>query len=656
SERRGGGVVLRRASAGSGIAQSPRLGARTCAMFSAMRVSYSDSDEVGAGTVLDGTYEVISLLGRGGMGAVWAAKHLRLPKRVAIKVLTGAAAADPATLARFRREADIASRLGHPNIIEVLDFNVLPVGTPYLVMELLEGECLASRLRHGPMAISQAMSIARQIGSALHAAHRENVVHRDLKPGNIFLCPRESDAGIVDHVKVLDFGISKIRGSDTILTQEATILGTPQYMSPEQASGRNSTIDAKTDQFALAAIVYEMLAGRPAFCGSTLAEIVYRIVYEEPIPLVEAAPAVPPPIAAAAARAMAKQPEHRFPDVPSFIGELSGRPLITLERQSAAPPPETLQGIPSVVPSPASSGGSPVVSRGTAPSAPPGTPSGASRSTVVGTPQSAPPAATTDAQPGGMRPGTRPAPSTAPPPALFDGIRPSQSLPGEVAAPGVTAMSDVSASRVSAPGKRRTVLAAVAGLLTLVFSVATAMVFSHYRREGGTTSATTSPAAGAGTATPAPTSTTAASSGSTPMLAGTAAPAPATKNVTAATSATTTAATANAEPRRGGAGADLPATIVGRHQESVPPPPPEVAADLDNAERSLAAGNYQKALHLAQRTLHRQTTDRAFRIILLTKCASRDLRGVNATLKKIPARDRPTLKRRCREMGLDADL
>src|SRR5581483_2240139 len=262
------------------------------------------ASEIGVGTVVAETYEVTHLLGQGGMGAVWAAKHRRLPgKRVAVKVLHGGQAIDQEAFARFRREAEIASRIGHPNIVEVLDFNTLPSGTPYLILEYLEGESLASRLKRG------ALALVRQVGSALFAAHREQVVHRDLKPDNIFLCPTDSGGVIGDRVKVLDFGISKIRGSTTVQTQESALLGTPQYMSPEQAFGRNKSIDQRTDVFALGAIVYEMLTGTPAFGGETLAEVVLNIVHK-PAPTLSGykTTKVPAKVVAAVERAMQKEP------------------------------------------------------------------------------------------------------------------------------------------------------------------------------------------------------------------------------------------------------------------------------------------------------------------------------------------------------------
>jgi eukaryotic-like serine/threonine-protein kinase len=292
---------------------------------------------LGPGTIVAETYEITRLLGQGGMGAVWEAKHLRLPdKRVVIKVLLFGTT-DAVTLARFRREAEIASRLGHPNIVQVLDFNALPDGAPFIVLELLQGESLAARLAHARPSFEETLAIVTQIGSALAAAHREGIVHRDLKPDNIFLCPTPLDGEIRDVVKILDFGISKIRGAKTVLTQDAALIGTPQYMAPEQATGRNDDIDARTDIFAFGAIVFEMLAGRPPFLGETLAAVIHAVVYAPTPPLRELSPETPPAVAAAVERALAKERDARFPDVGSFVKAVTARSLETAPTLAAAP-------------------------------------------------------------------------------------------------------------------------------------------------------------------------------------------------------------------------------------------------------------------------------------------------------------------------------
>jgi serine/threonine-protein kinase len=294
---------------------------------------------IDVGSVVAETYTIEALIGRGGMGSVFLARHNRLPgKRVAIKLLH-VEITDEDVIARFRREAFIASELDHPNIVRVDDYNFMSDGTPYLVLEFLQGESLASLIKRGPIPLDRAISIIRQVGSAVAAAHRAGVVHRDLKPQNIFLVPTEVDGRAIEVAKVLDFGISKIRGSTTVKTQDYALLGTPQYMAPEQAKGEHGTIDERTDVFALGAIVYEMLSGRPSFTGASIPEVVFKVVYEEPAPLGEQAPALPAEVVAAVARAMAKNTDDRFASVSAFVEALTGQPLPPL-RTGSMPAPD----------------------------------------------------------------------------------------------------------------------------------------------------------------------------------------------------------------------------------------------------------------------------------------------------------------------------
>jgi eukaryotic-like serine/threonine-protein kinase len=293
---------------------------------------------IDVGSVIADTYKIEALLGRGGMGAVFLASHQRLAgKQVAIKVLH-TEVEDTDVVARFKREAEIAAKLNHPNIVGVIDYNIAPDGTPYLVLDYLQGETLAQRIARGPLPLDQVVSIVRQIGSALAAAHRAGIIHRDLKPQNVFLVPTEVDGRMVEIAKVLDFGISKIRGSQTVKTQDSALLGTPQYMAPEQATGQHASIDERTDVFALGAIVYEMLSGRPAFAGASIPEVVFKVVYEQPAPLVEQVPSVPPAVEAAVVQAMAKPSDQRFPTVSAFVEAVTGQPL-TLSRGPVAAPP-----------------------------------------------------------------------------------------------------------------------------------------------------------------------------------------------------------------------------------------------------------------------------------------------------------------------------
>jgi len=218
------------------------------------------------GTVLvDGSYRVDGLVGEGGMGAVYQATHLRLAKRVAVKVMARELASNAEALARFHREAMVTSGLGHPHIVQVLDFSTAPTGEPFLVMEFLEGEDLDHRLRRvGRLPATQVVHIVKQVASALAATHAKTIVHRDLKPANIYLL---EVAGETDFVKVLDFGISKVRAATTKLTQATSVMGTPNYMSPEQAMGRVDEIDERTDLWALACIAWECLSGAGPFVG-----------------------------------------------------------------------------------------------------------------------------------------------------------------------------------------------------------------------------------------------------------------------------------------------------------------------------------------------------------------------------------------------------
>ena len=293
---------------------------------------------IDVGSVID-KYVIEALIGRGGMGAVFLARHRSLTdKKVAIKVLH-AEILDHDIQLRFKREAQIATRVNHPNIVEVHDFDVTPEGVPYLVLEYLEGQTLAQRLTHGPLPLDQAMSIVRQVSSALAAAHREGVVHRDLKPQNIFLVPTEVDGRVVEVAKVLDFGISKWRGSETVKTQESALLGTPQYMAPEQATGRHDAVDQRTDIFALGSISYEMLCGGPAFTGASIPEVVFKVVYEQPAPIPST---VPDNVAAAIRRAMSKPSDERFATVSDFVEAMTGSALMTFRPSLVTKPPSDI--------------------------------------------------------------------------------------------------------------------------------------------------------------------------------------------------------------------------------------------------------------------------------------------------------------------------
>ncbi|MBW2730762.1 MAG: serine/threonine protein kinase [Deltaproteobacteria bacterium] len=230
-------------------------------------------------------YSIVELIGRGGMGNVYLARHDLLEKTVAIKVLREELATSKEALSRFHREAVAAANIGDPHIVEVTDYGFTADGDAFLVMERLEGQDLRHLLRsEGALPAGRAVAIARQVLRALRAAHERGIVHRDLKAENIFLCQREG----ADFVKLLDFGISKLRrapeGDDGSLTATGMVLGTPQYISPEQAHGEPD-IDQRADIYAMGVILYEMLTGQLPFSGESAFAVMMKHVQEEPEPI-----------------------------------------------------------------------------------------------------------------------------------------------------------------------------------------------------------------------------------------------------------------------------------------------------------------------------------------------------------------------------------
>jgi tRNA A-37 threonylcarbamoyl transferase component Bud32 len=290
------------------------------------------SEELAPGTVLANSFRVVRKIGSGGMGDVYEVAHLRLAGRYALKLLQAHVANRPDVIARFRREAEITSSLRHPNIVKVIDFNSAPDGRPYLVMEYLDGvELGAAMAEAGAMTPDRAIDIVGQVASALTAAHALGVVHRDLKPQNLFLVPIPGDDRPI--VKVVDFGISKMREAAIKLTADKMIVGTPQYMSPEQARGRVSQIDHRTDQFALGVITYELLAGREAFSGEDVVAVLHQVINEAPAALGPLNPAVTPALEAVVMRALDKERDRRWDSVKEYHQAL----LRTIARARAAP-------------------------------------------------------------------------------------------------------------------------------------------------------------------------------------------------------------------------------------------------------------------------------------------------------------------------------
>jgi serine/threonine protein kinase len=270
-----------------------------------------------AGTVLGGAYRLTRLLGEGGMGAVYEAHHTGAGKRVAVKVMHRGLMAYPELLARFRREAKVTSELSHPHVVSVYGFGSAPEGEPFLVMEFLEGEDLQTRLhRDGPLPLAAVAQIVNQVASGLAEAHAAGVVHRDLKPDNVFLVRAPGDAVLA---KVVDFGISKVlKTSSTKLTVARAVFGTPEFMAPEQAEGRQDAIDHRSDQWSLACLAWFAATGCLPFAGPDSTAILNQVISGAPARPAAGAPALPAEVDKVLRRALSKQSADRFPTIKAF--------------------------------------------------------------------------------------------------------------------------------------------------------------------------------------------------------------------------------------------------------------------------------------------------------------------------------------------------
>ena len=318
-------------------------------------------DGLASGTRID-SYEVLDRLGAGGMGEVYRARDTRLGRTVAIKVLRSGS--DPELLRRLDREARAASALNHPNIVHIYDVGAAASrdGAHYVVMELVEGETLRRRLRPGPLPIREVLDLGGQIADGLATAHRAGIVHRDLKPENLMITPD----GVL---KILDFGLAKVvtapftdlDARETLSrhgTHVGMLMGTLEYMSPEQASGR--AVDHRTDQFSLGLILHEMATGRPAFRRDTPAQVIAAVIERDPEPLGRLRPDVPSALEALVSRCLQKDPERRFAktdEMASGLAGLAGRSRSGSRAETAAPSPSaaaavSVEVLPSTAPPP----------------------------------------------------------------------------------------------------------------------------------------------------------------------------------------------------------------------------------------------------------------------------------------------------------------
>jgi serine/threonine protein kinase len=288
----------------------------------AMTGSDTDIDAL-VGTTVGGKYQIDAVLGRGGMGAVFRATNRAIGKRVALKFLYRDAARDLDAVARFQREAEAASAVESAHIVQIFDSGSTDEGLPFLVMELLRGEDLRTRLkREGRLPVSEVIRIAGQVARGLRGAHEAGIVHRDLKPDNIYLCERDDDPMFV---KIVDFGISKIaRRSPTAdtLTHQGVVLGTAFYMSPEQARAERD-IDGRTDLFSLGAIMYEALAGRPPHVGTAYEAVLIDICTCDAPDVRQFAPEVPEAVAQLLAKALARDRDQRFANAQQLYDALA---------------------------------------------------------------------------------------------------------------------------------------------------------------------------------------------------------------------------------------------------------------------------------------------------------------------------------------------
>ncbi len=277
-----------------------------------------DAPDAVLGRTIAGKYEIVELLGEGAMGRVYEARQVALDKLVAVKLLHKHLANDPKVAKRFHREARAASRLSHPSSMHILDFGQDEDGTLYIAMELLDGDDLLAVIEEdAPLSPRRIYGILRQVLSALDAAHHAGIIHRDLKPENVVVT-QGSDGG--EHVKVCDFGIAKIQEAEggSMITVSGFVCGTPEYMAPEQARGE--ILDKRADIYAAGCMLYQMMTAKLPFTAESALGIITKHLTEKPIPPRERRPEwkIPSSLEQICAKAMAKEPDERYPDAPSM--------------------------------------------------------------------------------------------------------------------------------------------------------------------------------------------------------------------------------------------------------------------------------------------------------------------------------------------------
>jgi len=283
---------------------------------------WDPSSDALLGSVIDGRYEVLSVIGEGGMGTVYEVRHRALGKRFALKALRKELALDSDIAARFIQEARTAAAVSHPGLVEITDFGRLESGQVYFVMELLEGQSLAALLRNGgPLPAARGLAIVRQLVHALKAAHDASIVHRDLKPDNIHVGRGDGDT---DVVKIVDFGLAKVMGSSK-LTAAGMVFGTPHYMSPEQAAGE--VVDHRADIYALGIVMYEMFTGKVPFEADSYMGVLTKHMYMAPAPPSELSPELKSlgALEEVILRCLQKRPQARYENLNALLVELDQR-------------------------------------------------------------------------------------------------------------------------------------------------------------------------------------------------------------------------------------------------------------------------------------------------------------------------------------------